>query len=38
MPVGKVMEQIIKCKDAEFFFQQIAPLRTYAFKVFDRMR
>jgi hypothetical protein len=31
MPVGKMLQQIIKNKNVEFFFQQVGPLRANTF-------
>jgi hypothetical protein len=31
MPVRKMLQQIIKGKNIEFFFQQVGPLRTNTF-------
>jgi hypothetical protein len=31
MPERKMIQQIIKCKNAQFFLQQIGPLRANAF-------
>jgi len=32
-----MMQQVVKGKNAEFFFQQVAPLRANAFQIFNRM-
>ena len=36
MPEREVFQQVLKCMDAQFFFQQVGPLRTYALEVLNR--
>jgi hypothetical protein len=35
MAVGKMLQQVLEYKNAQLFFQQVGPLRPYAFQVFD---
>lgn len=38
MAIGKMMQQIVERKNAQFFFQQIGSLRPNAFQVLNGMR
>lgn len=33
--VRKMLQQVLECKNAQLFFKQVGPLRSYAFQVFD---
>lgn len=35
MPVGKMIQQVIKSENVQFFFQQFSTLRTDTFQVFN---
>jgi len=35
MPVGKMFKQVLESKYVQFFFQQVSPLGTYTFEIFN---
>ena len=36
VPVGEMLQQVFEGKNLQLLFQQVGPLRAYAFQVFNR--